>query len=334
MKSTHPQVILSEPPAKFTVTIISKCNLRCPTCLYLLQPGDFFATPQTMSRDNFSRLLERFGKNMKRLTLTGGEPLLHPDIDWFVELALDRGIDVGMPSNGILVGDRLPLLRKISGHVQISLDAYDKKSFARNRGGSARQWQRIIAGLKTLRDEGISFDISFLISRHNLDEIFAMLDLAFELSPGMARFHSFNPHHGPRDGVLRSDDSKVKNTLSRIIGQHDYPFDISLPYVFDRHSEHFRSKICDYPWKGLFVDQAGNVAYCCHLKHQAEIGNVFSGYDFNSPAMLAFRKNLLAGRLPLDCVYCHRRFQGEYSEFSASDRRWRCQGPFYEKLAA
>jgi hypothetical protein len=78
----------------------------------------------------------------------------------------------------------------------------------------------------------------------------------------------------------------------------------------------------------VYINETGDVAYCCQLAHDARIGNMHSGYDFNSPKMLKWRKMLLNHQLVVDCKYCHRRFKGDYSKFNAEKKKWKDNDPF------
>ena len=74
----------------------------------------------------------------------------------------------------------------------------------------------------------------------------------------------------------------------------------------------------------LLFDDKGDISYCCHLRHDVSIGNVFSNYDFNSAMMRKFRLQMIKHQYPEeDCLNCQRRFVGgEYGLFNAKLRKW------------
>ena len=315
-------VRIDGPPRKFVFTITTKCNLRCPKCLYLISDPHYFDNKRFMPFSLYKDIVDSTGGSIRTITLTGGEATLHPEFEQFIDFAQSRSIDVGLATNGTLIKQNLPALRKISGHFRISFDGYDFESYADERGGNEKQWQAIIEGVETLRAAGISFFCSFVLGRHNLSDIFKMLDFVVETGAAGVQFHSLNPIGKLESLVIKRSDSLVAETVDKVLERDDYPFDIRLPVVFDTDSEDFQKKTCSYPWTGAYVDDLGDVAFCCHLPHDSEVGNFYKDYDYNSEKIVEFRKSIVDGKLPSSCVYCHRRFIGEEPCFDAVEGKW------------
>lgn len=80
---------------------LSGCNLRCHYCdtPYAYEPGEPMALRDVMDHVN------RF--NCRRLTITGGEPLLQDQTPELVLTLLENGYDVSMETNGSLDIDRI-----------------------------------------------------------------------------------------------------------------------------------------------------------------------------------------------------------------------------------
>ena len=314
-------------PPRFTFTLTSKCNLRCPTCQYVLTDPQMFENAGMMRFDDYKRILDHYKKYIKSLTLTGGEVTLHPEMEKFIDYAQSLGIEVGAISNGILIRKKLASIQKLDD-FNITLDAYDYESFARNRGGTAKQWESIMSGLDTLRENDIKFTISFLATSKNIGELFQLIELADRYQPTTLRLNSFNPHRDTKEMVLTKADPHVVQVLSEIMKRNDYPYKIKLPFVFDDQHPYFNHKICAYPWHGVYINEECDVAYCCQLPHASRIGNMRNGYQFNSPKMLNWRKTLMNHKLPVDCRYCHRRFKGDYTKFMPAKNKWVVLDPF------
>ena len=309
-------------PGKFVFTITTKCNLRCPKCLYLINDPHYFDNKGFMPFALYKDIIDSAGDAIRTITLTGGEATLHPEFEKFIDFAQGKNIDIGVATNGTLIKQNLSALRKISGHFRISFDGYDFESYAEEREGNEKQWQAIIEGVEALRAEGISFFCSFVLGRHNLSDIFKMLDFVAETGAAGVQFHSLNPIGKLDSLVIKRSDPLVAETIDKVMERDDYPFDIRLPVVFDTDSENFQKKTCSYPWAGAYVDDLGDVAFCCHLPHDSQIGNFYKGYDYNSEKIVEFRKSIVDGKLPSGCVYCHRRFIGEEPCFDAAEGKW------------
>lgn len=76
------------------------CNLRCSYCdtMYAVEPEKYSGTrPREMS---VSEILSHVNRSFKRVTLTGGEPLLFPESVQLVNRLCDMGYEVNIETNG------------------------------------------------------------------------------------------------------------------------------------------------------------------------------------------------------------------------------------------
>jgi len=282
-----------------------------------------------MDINDYKNILAKYHKYITHITLTGGESTLHPRLGEFIDISESFGLMVAVISNGILIKDKIASVKRLRD-LSITLDAYDYQSFSRNRGGTEKQWERLIEGLNALREEKIKFKISFLATSKNIDDFPRMIEFADQYKPDTLKFNSFNPHGGDKDLVLSKDDRHTMEVISRLLERKDYAYNIVLPNAFDdTNSSYFQNKICMYPWHGVYIDEKCSIAYCCQLPHDPGIGNIAVNYDFNSQKMLAWRKMLMNHKLPADCEYCHRRFRGDYTKFSASLGKWKIKYPYH-----
>lgn len=78
---------------------LAGCNLRCLYCdtLYALFGEDEPCVYEEMTVDE---VMEKVNTSFGRVTLTGGEPLLHAECAGLVKRLLDEGIEVNIETNG------------------------------------------------------------------------------------------------------------------------------------------------------------------------------------------------------------------------------------------
>lgn len=78
---------------------LAGCNLRCSYCdtLYALFGED---EPCEYEELTVGEIMERVEKRYKRITLTGGEPLIHKDCPLLVDTLLRAGYEVNIETNG------------------------------------------------------------------------------------------------------------------------------------------------------------------------------------------------------------------------------------------
>ena len=133
-------------------------------------------------------------------------------------------------------------------------------------------------------------------------------------------------------GILESAPVMIRGFQVGLVDDirfiNDYSYNIKLPFLFDEQHPYFSNKICVYPWHGVYINEKSDVAYCCQLPHEARIGNMRNGYNFNSKKMLSWRKLLMDYKLPMDCRFCHRRFKGHYTKFYTAKKKWKVLDPF------
>ena len=166
------------------ISVTDRCNLRCVYCM----PPEGVAPKgheEILTFEEILRVVQAATQvGIRKIRLTGGEPLVRKGIPSLVESLADvPGIeDLALTTNGILLADMAKdLHRKGLRRVNISLDTLDPKRYrALTRGGDIRRvWQGIEAALK------IGFDpvkINVVVMADgNLDELSAFADLTRNL---------------------------------------------------------------------------------------------------------------------------------------------------------
>ena len=87
-------------PEKVACTVfLGGCNLRCPFChnsvLVFPEPED-----ETITEDEFFRFLDKRAGVLDGVAVTGGEPLLTPEVLPFLERIKEKGLAVKLDTNG------------------------------------------------------------------------------------------------------------------------------------------------------------------------------------------------------------------------------------------
>jgi cyclic pyranopterin phosphate synthase len=116
---------LKRPARSLRLSVTDRCNLRCQYCMpeahYTWLPH-----PDILRVDELDRLARAFTHvGVDRVRLTGGEPLLRPDLPDLVErLAQNPRIrDLAMTTNGVLLAGQAARLRAAGLHrITVSLD--------------------------------------------------------------------------------------------------------------------------------------------------------------------------------------------------------------------
>lgn len=146
--------------ADLRVSVTDRCNFRCTYCMPREVFGPDFAfleREELLSFEEITRLVRVFaGLGVRKLRLTGGEPLLRRDLPELVRmLATVEGIDdIAMTTNGSLLPRLAAPLRDAGlGRVTVSLDSVDEEVFAAMADTSV-PLERVVAGIDAARDAG------------------------------------------------------------------------------------------------------------------------------------------------------------------------------------
>jgi len=112
-------VLSTDHPVLAHIIPIRRCNLACTYC----NEFDDFSKPVPL--DVMYRRLDHLADlGTTIITFSGGEPLLHPDLDALIARIRLRGVMAGMITNGyLLTADRIKRLNQAGlEHLQISID--------------------------------------------------------------------------------------------------------------------------------------------------------------------------------------------------------------------
>jgi MoaA/NifB/PqqE/SkfB family radical SAM enzyme len=96
-----------------------RCNLDCQYC------NEFDKTSDPVPLESMYERIDRLAAlGVSILTISGGEPLLHPELDDIIRRVRKHGIIAGMITNGyLLTADRIQRLNRAGlEHLQISID--------------------------------------------------------------------------------------------------------------------------------------------------------------------------------------------------------------------
>jgi GTP 3',8-cyclase len=127
---------LGRPLRDLRVSVTDRCNFRCHYCMprEVFGPGfAFVPREQLLSFEEITRVVRLMsGLGVRKVRLTGGEPLLRRDLDQLVAAITEiEGIeDLAMTTNGALLAAHAEQLRQAGLHrITVSLDSVDPAVF-------------------------------------------------------------------------------------------------------------------------------------------------------------------------------------------------------------
>jgi heme d1 biosynthesis radical SAM protein NirJ len=212
------------PPGPVVIwNLIRRCNLACKHCYSISADTDF---PGELSTAEIYAVMDDLKAfHVPVLILSGGEPLLRPDIFEISARAKAMGFYVGLSTNGTLIDDAM--IGRIAAigydYVGISIDGLRETHdrFRRLEGA----FDASMRGLRLCRDAGIKVGLRFTMTQDNASELPQLLDLmAIER---IDKFYFSHLNYAGRGNINRKDDVMLKTTRWAM----DQLFDRSWDYT-------------------------------------------------------------------------------------------------------
>lgn len=177
------------------VSVTDRCNLRCTYCNPLDQQG-LTDCADVLTTDEIQRIVRLCVElGITRVRLTGGEPLVRPDIvDLVRKLAAIKTIgDLSLTTNGIRLA---PMARALKDaglqRVNVSLDATEGQCFRQMTGADALA--QVLDGIRKALAVGLApVRVNCVVLRTvNLDQVANLAEMSLYL-PVSVRFIEYCP---------------------------------------------------------------------------------------------------------------------------------------------
>lgn len=211
---------LQQQSISLRISVTDRCQQRC---LYCMPPE---GVPKCSHHDvlRFEEIL-RFVRAIKsqyalsKVHITGGEPLVRPDVSALIEMLAGEGIeDIALTTNGHYLPPQIDALKRAGlNRLNISLDTLNPKTFAQlTRGGDIRG---VMKGLNVALSSGLKpIKLNVVVMRgFNSDEVVSLGQFALDHSCEV-RFLELMPI-GPAAGVFDErfvSSQEVKTKLLKV----------------------------------------------------------------------------------------------------------------------
>lgn len=271
MQSVHEDAFYSSDKlTRVHIDISSLCNEKCVHCYF---PRNI--KRNIMSKELFLTILDEcVNMNVLNITISGGEPMMNPNLILFLKQCKECNFSVNLLTNLSLLNKELldlfisyPLLS-----IQTSLYSMDSNihdSITNVRGS----WQKTMDGILMLHRNNIPIQINCPIMRQNMNSYQNVIDWAMSLnieaSSDYLLFGSYD--HS-------CDNLKCRLNLSDVVKVADKRFANSLylnnfrQEILDRHIND-DDKLCPVFASSLCISNSGDV-YPCEGWQSLVIGNI------------------------------------------------------------
>ncbi len=188
--------------------LIRRCNLTCKHCYSISADTAFKGELSTAEVYTVLEDLKQYGVPV--LILSGGEPLMRPDIFEISHRAKEMGFYVGLSTNGTLIDDdNIQQIAEVGyNYVGISIDGLEQThdQFRRMEGA----FQQSMAGIERCQQHDIKVGLRFTLTQDNAADLEPLLDLTAER--GIDKFYLSHLNYAGRGNKNREDDAHHQTT--------------------------------------------------------------------------------------------------------------------------
>ena len=220
------------PPGPVVIwNLIRRCNLACKHCYSISTDKDF--SGELSTEEVFAVMEDLRAFKVPVLILSGGEPLLRPDIFQIAERAKAKGFYTALSTNGTLIDE--VQADRIAGtgfdYVGISIDGigatHDR--FRALEGA----FDRSVDGIRACVARGVKVGLRFTMTMDNaaeLPQVVALME-----AEGVAKFYFSHLNYAGRGNKNRLDDASIQITRQAM----DYLFDTAWSHAQAGRSREF-----------------------------------------------------------------------------------------------
>lgn len=153
-------------------SLTNRCNLDCSYCgLPRLKDSHL----DLIGDELLDYLQKTIDEGLKIVSVTGGEPMLHPTFEKFVDHCHKNNVLVSLNTNGYLVEKNIHLIKKKIYQVVISLDGIETDhDLHRGKGSFAKAMQAI----EILKKNEVNFHTTCVVTKDNLHKMEKIADFA------------------------------------------------------------------------------------------------------------------------------------------------------------
>ena len=308
------------PPARIDLEITTRCQCACPRCARTLFP--ILARPIDMSRVLFERVIGECSGAGEIIFVGLGEPLLHPDLPFFVSTCARLQMNVSVVTNGLMAEPHLveTLFESGLGEITFSIDSADPERFRLLRGGA--DLRRVLANFRAVR-EGRHKSIFVTLSRQNVGDLRGLVDLAVNEGLRAIAVSDVNfPENA--DESLRKTQAEMElgAAITYARERNVLLIDPRFHNIGDPRRRHLRCtarkpadimgrscrhRHCLAPWRIAVVGVKGDLTPC-NCAPQTPLGNLARdsmAAVWNGPGMAIWRKAVVSGQCH-PCLTCPR----------------------------
>ena len=309
-------------PEQIVLMINERCNYRCIKCNQ--NHDNKHEMPMAYFAD-----LEHVLPFVERVTLTGGEPLLHSGIEDIFAMLGRHSVATWLVTNAALLEERkCAMLIDYVAKIKVSIDAATDETYRRmHKGGRATRALANLAKLASMKlTKGVcnpSISFNFVALRENIGELKKLVAVAASIGVdevNVIHCKCWNEELAESSLYFDQQRSDEEMLIAREMGK-ELGVTVSIPPLFAGGNEteliNSYTQNCNEPWRFALVELNGEVKNCCggHVVIGNMNENSFADI-WNSEATKELRRTVnTSAELDVcrNCTLCKQKSENIYS---------------------
>jgi cyclic pyranopterin phosphate synthase len=198
------------------VSVTERCNFRCQYCMPE-KPFSWVPKENLLTYEELFKFIKvGIDEGIKKVRITGGEPLLREELDIFLKMIYDykNDIDLALTTNGFLLSKVAQRL-KDSGlkRINVSLDSLNEATAAKM--AQKNVLKTVLEGIEEANKVGLKIKINCVpLKGINDKDILEVLEFCMEKGY-VVRFIEFMENHHAKDGAKGLNSDEIKEIISQ-----------------------------------------------------------------------------------------------------------------------
>ncbi|MBU0707222.1 radical SAM protein [Patescibacteria group bacterium] len=252
--------------------VTPRCNYNCLYCYNVWKADDKYPPGELAIKEIkhlFNKVLVDI--HLEWIILSGGEPLLHKNINEIIKFLKEKNQRIGIATNGSLlkIDNVHKLIEDGIGYFEISLNSTNVDNYKRLcRSDSLKKVKNAILLVKKKK---IPLTVSFTVTRINLNDIEKVIDLCYAFSVDTIALNRFVPggegiENKEELTISKKDLESVLKIANEKSSKHKIPINITIP-IEDceiKHAQYPRLNFgtCGCGESKWVIDPVGNLRTC------------------------------------------------------------------------
>ncbi len=285
------------------VSVTERCNFRCQYCMPE-KPFSWVPKENLLSYEDLFKFIKvAIDEGIKKVRITGGEPLLRENLDGFIKMIYDykNDIDLALTTNAFLLPGAAQKLKDAGlKRINISLDTLRPDVAAKIAQKDVLK--TVFKGIQAADDAGLKIKINCVpIKGINDQEIVEVLDFCKERGYTI-RFIEFMENNHAKDGAKGITSDEMKEIVSRKYKNFEMvPRDTSSPAQYYKLEDGYQFGIIE-PHKDDFcaacnrirLTAEGNLIPCLYFEEAMSIKDAVRNNNIDEAT--AILKKVLADK--------------------------------------